>query len=370
MTDQLRKIYIEPTSRCNLACTMCFRNTWLDEPFADMSPAVFDNVLKSIPQSVDTVFFGGMGEPLCHPHIISMIERLSTQGYRIELLTNGTLLSKETSGTLLDAGLQKLWVSVDSFDADSYAHIRQNSNFSLIKANLSRFNQERARRENAAQLGLAFVAMKSNVGQLGALAKFAQDYNVSDVNVSNVIPTNEQSLQESLYERVLSLELQTPDVRRYYPTIHLPTMDAQIPDVRTGLLGLFSTDVLLDISGTPVFRQRKHCRFIAEGHTFVRHDGDVSPCMALLHSAATYLDGQKRQIYHHSFGNMNSDRLDRIWNSEDYTAFRKRVRNFEFSPCIACGGCDNRDDNRADCLGNPQPTCGACLWSEGIISCP
>jgi hypothetical protein len=46
------------------------------------------------------------------------------------------------------------------------------------------------------------------------------------------------------------------------------------------------------------------------------------------------------------------------------------VRNFEFSPCIQCGGCENRDDNRRDCIGSHQPTCGACLWSEGIISCP
>ncbi len=67
---------------------------------------------------------------------------------------------------------------------------------------------------------------------------------------------------------------------------------------------------------------------------------------------------------------MKHERLDDIWSSRDYAEFRSRVRNFEFSPCIHCGGCDNRDDNKSDCLGNMKPTCGACLWSEGIISCP
>jgi hypothetical protein len=84
----------------------------------------------------------------------------------------------------------------------------------------------------------------------------------------------------------------------------------------------------------------------------------------------TYLEDSKRIVWHHAFGSLKTARLDDIWNSPDYTDFRRRVKNFEFSPCVHCGGCDNRDDNRNDCLGNLKPTCGACLWSEGIISCP
>ena len=57
-------------------------------------------------------------------------------------------------------------------------------------------------------------------------------------------------------------------------------------------------------------------------------------------------------------------------NSDEYKAFRERVRGFEFSPCIRCGGCDNRLENCEDCFGNGAPTCGGCLWSEGIVTCP
>ena len=67
---------------------------------------------------------------------------------------------------------------------------------------------------------------------------------------------------------------------------------------------------------------------------------------------------------------MKTGHLDDIWNSLEYADFRRRVRSFEFSPCVQCGGCDNREDNILDCLGNMKPTCGACLWSEGIVSCP
>ena len=33
----LRKLYIEPTTKCNLNCKMCFRHAWFDEPICDLS---------------------------------------------------------------------------------------------------------------------------------------------------------------------------------------------------------------------------------------------------------------------------------------------------------------------------------------------
>jgi MoaA/NifB/PqqE/SkfB family radical SAM enzyme len=335
-----------------------------------MAPDVFEKTMATMPDGVETVFFGGMGEPLYHEDILQMIGRASAKGCRTELLTNGTLLTRELSSDLLAAGLKKLWVSVDAFEPEGYENIRQNSNFSLIKNNISKFNLERYKRDDAAELGIAFVAMKSNVRQLGALARFAFENKVNDVNISNVIPTDAASQKESLYDRVVSLELYTQDVGGVYPSVSLPMMDTQIPDVREGLLGLYGSDSNIQFNGVSLLRRKRYCRFVEEGNTFVRHDGDVSPCMALLHSGATYLEDNKRIVYHHAFGNVGTERLDDIWNSRDYTDFRRRVKNFAFSPCVHCGGCDNRDDNKNDCLGNLKPTCGACLWSEGIITCP
>lgn len=370
MTDQLEKLYIEPTSNCNLSCTMCFRKTWLDEPFGDMSQEVFNNVMDTMPAGVHTIFFGGMGEPLFHKGIIGMLKTAASKARRVELLTNGTLLTKEMSSKLLDAGLGKLWVSIDSFEAAGYENIRHNSNFELVKGNITAFNHERFKSKQPAELGITFVAMKSNVKQLGALAKFALENKVCDINVSNVIPTDEGSVKECLYHRLISLERYTQTMNGCYPCVNLPMMDTYIPEVREGLLGLYSSDCNIELDGVSVLQRNKYCRFVEEGNAFVRHDGHVSPCMALLHSAVTFLEGNRRTVYHHSFGSMKNERLDEIWASPDYTDFRQRVKNFEFSPCINCGGCDNRDDNISDCLGNAKPTCGACLWSEGIISCP
>jgi hypothetical protein len=51
-------------------------------------------------------------------------------------------------------------------------------------------------------------------------------------------------------------------------------------------------------------------------------------------------------------------------------AYRKRVQSFAFPPCTFCGGCDMSVANEEDCFGNEYPTCGGCLWAQGVIQCP
>src|SRR5919108_4175702 len=44
---QLAKVYIEPTSRCNIACRTCMRNTW-DETMGGMTEETFERVLGDL----------------------------------------------------------------------------------------------------------------------------------------------------------------------------------------------------------------------------------------------------------------------------------------------------------------------------------
>jgi len=80
----LAKVYIEPTNCCNLECRTCIRNAW-DEPMGRMSPKTFKRILKGLKEfsPVPSVFFGGFGEPLSHPDIISMINQAKNLGSRV-----------------------------------------------------------------------------------------------------------------------------------------------------------------------------------------------------------------------------------------------------------------------------------------------
>lgn len=370
LKDPLKKLYIEPTSDCNLDCKMCFRHTWFDEEPGHMTYANFEKTLATMPKEVETIFFGGMGEPLHHPDIIKMVEESSNKGVRVEVLTNGTLLDDTMSKALMDAGLNRLWVSMDSIEPME-DHGLGHPNYDRLIEHIKVFNLIRRDHPRNVTLGITFVANKSNVHQLANLPFFLDRFEVSETNISNMYPSDEASQEETLYQRTLNMSIASDAFGSTRPIVNLPFMDFDLPQVQEGLKGLFTKmNFNLQVSNTDVPRRSQYCRFVNEGMTFVRSDGHVSPCMALLHSGKTVLSDVERTIHHHSFGDVGEEGLKTIWESEDYSAFRAKVKAFEFSPCMTCGLCTYTEDNEEDCFGNEKPTCGACLWAEGLLSCP
>lgn len=388
MHNTIKKLYIEPTSRCNLNCIMCFRHTWLNEHYGDMDMDDFCKILNDKEALADThtIFLGGMGEPLVHPDIFEMIRRSKTLGMKTELITNGTMLSQDISEQLIDSGLDQLWISVDSFDEENYDKIQVGSRFSLITENIKTFNE--LRRGSAVKLGISVVIMKTNLMQLEKLGAYYDIIEADDINLSHMIPNTRENADETLWQLTERAEvIKTMDSLGldfswgYTPAIEVTEKESCarfkfLPEDIQRLYGtkqpthMFNDDLELMWRGEVPMRRKDRCRFVAEGNCFVRWDGDVSPCMGLLHSADTYMDDQKRTVWHHSFGNIREKTLSEIWSSKEYEDFRSRVMAFEFSPCTSCGGCELRDENREDCLGNTEPTCGACLWGQDFIRCP
>ena len=170
----LKKLYIEPTTKCNLNCKMCFRHTWFDEPICDLSLEDYRHVLETMPKSVETIFFGGMGEPLFHKDILEMIRLAAETGAEVELLTNGTLLTEKMIYGILEAGLTRLWISIDDLETDSSINAKSDAggdhsghnHSGLVLSNIRMLNKIRQKSLSSISLGITFVAMKSNVHQL------------------------------------------------------------------------------------------------------------------------------------------------------------------------------------------------------------
>ena len=172
----LAKLYIEPTNQCNLQCRTCIRNFW-NEPMGKMSKEVFSRIIEGIGSFSplpETVFFGGFGEPLFHPEIVEMITRIKKLGIKVEMITNGTLLTKDMSRALINAHLDRLWVSLDGATPDSYTDVRLGATLPLVLENLAYFHKHdyeeedtlechRSVRNAKTKIGIEFVAMKRNI---------------------------------------------------------------------------------------------------------------------------------------------------------------------------------------------------------------
>jgi hypothetical protein len=102
----------------------------------------------------------------------------------------------------------------------------------------------------------------------------------------------------------------------------------------------------------------------------VSWDGRVAPCLSLLHSHPEHVNGHWKTVRSYAVGHMDERLLFGIWRDPAHRDFRSRVREFNFSPCLVCGGCPETDSNDTDCYGSPFPSCSECLWAQGIVLCP
>lgn len=327
----MNKLYIEATSRCNLNCEMCFRHKWIDEPQGDMDDAVFKKICDSLNlmPELENVMFAGMGEPLVHKNIVGMVRGIKNAGKNAEILTNGFLLDERMTDSLLDAGLDELWISADGFSKESYEKIQHGALFERMYKNLTYFVKKRKR----CRLGITFVMMKENISELKKINRFADDFSADEINLSYCIPSEPIKKEDTVY-------------------------DAGYPIGK-----------MYRLKGHGEYA-KNFCPFIEEEKCFVKWNGEVCPCMQLLHGCNTYFYEEERRIFFKSFGNAAEIPLKDIWECEEYTNFRKKVHDFEFPDCTLCDGCDDRLSNETDCMFNEMPTCGACLWAQGTARCP
>jgi MoaA/NifB/PqqE/SkfB family radical SAM enzyme len=107
--DPLTKLYVEITTACNLDCQMCVRRVW-QEPFGSMSLATFEGLMAQLGQfsSPPTVHLSGYGEPMVHRDFLEIVRQAKAIGARVEVTTNGMLLSADRAMALIDLNLDSL----------------------------------------------------------------------------------------------------------------------------------------------------------------------------------------------------------------------------------------------------------------------
>jgi tungsten cofactor oxidoreducase radical SAM maturase len=348
----LHKLYVEPTTLCNLHCRTCIRNVW-ETPQTHMEMETFRRLAeqaKAFPD-LQRVIFTGLGEPLTHPHILDMVRMVREAGLAVTIGTNGLLLDKAMSRELIELGVDRLVVSLDGVRPETYASVR-GAALSGVLQHIRDLNE--AKREMGSlspALGIEFVALRSNVGELADLTGLASRLGATRVLVSNILAYTDEMRSEILY----GYEPRRP-------------LDAGSWPVKAGAWVMWGT---LDLPRMHWGAERR-CRFVQDRATVIGWDGNIAPCYALSHSYSYLaIDGRRKQVARYALGNVTQQSLLDAWTSEDYCRFRSEVRDFRFPSCPDCDlreTCDLRERNEG-CWGW-NPSCADCLWAQDIVRCP
>jgi radical SAM protein with 4Fe4S-binding SPASM domain len=133
------RLWVEPTSVCNLRCVMCPNKDLPKAQKGFMDFGLFKKVIDEAKDFVFDVHLLHRGESLLHPDFFEMVRYAHEAGLATRFHTNGTLLDEDKSRRLIESGLDQFAFSFDGFDAETYESIRVNAGFEKTVANIRRF---------------------------------------------------------------------------------------------------------------------------------------------------------------------------------------------------------------------------------------
>lgn len=110
---KLKRIYIEITNVCNLACHFCPPT---ERVASFIQPEQFSHMLDEIKPYTDHIYLHVKGEPLMHPKLDVLMDISHAKGFRVNLTTNGTLIRKAGPKLLGKPALRQINFSLHSFD--------------------------------------------------------------------------------------------------------------------------------------------------------------------------------------------------------------------------------------------------------------
>lgn len=417
------RLFVETTTRCNLRCTMCVKQTGgncIVE--GDMPQAVFDALEPALPHA-EAVILNGIGEPLLHPRLDDFIRRakaLMPPGGWVGFQSNGLLLNDARAVSLVEAGLDRICLSMDGVTSDTFRKIRAGGDVSDLERALSALTSARAGSGSPLRIGLEFVVMRDNARELPDALRWAAAKGATFAIVSHLLPYDEPHVAKIAYDTNTdaAVEFFKPwreragregiDLQRYFKAVWIfnrsaedqrivdfdrMRAEARSREIFIHLRNLLERDEawigeiggifaearkVADETGLELHlpeitpKSDRRCDFIDKGGAFISWDGGVHSCYFLWHRFSCHFAGRKKYVSPRVFGNLSGRGIRDIWNDAAFRSFRQEVLRHEYPYCSNCNlvPCEYvyAEEFEQDCFANSVP-CGDCFWCMGLFRC-
>lgn len=107
------------TRQCNLKCLHCYASAGGQKSGREMDTAAGMEFIKDVAAfGAPVILFSG-GEPLMRKDLFQLAEYARSQGLRVAISTNGTLITPEIAVKLRDIGFAEVGISIDGIDSNN-----------------------------------------------------------------------------------------------------------------------------------------------------------------------------------------------------------------------------------------------------------
>ena len=164
------EVRIKTSTKCNYKCSFCPHSTSFTRKKQIMSFKTFQLILDKV--KVEAPFItdctiSGFGEAFLDKTIMKKIEYARGQDYKVHILTNGSLLSKQMMNKLFKLGVSDLRFSIHALVSDKYASIMGTSldNYIRVLHNIA----YAIKNKNNTKIIITAVITKENKDQIKLL---------------------------------------------------------------------------------------------------------------------------------------------------------------------------------------------------------
>lgn len=418
------KLFVEVTTRCNLRCPMCTKQApGCGIVEGDISPQTFEGIIPALPK-LEALILNGIGEPLLHPSLETFIEMSKVhmpEDSWVGFQTNGQLLTMEWAVQLVQAGVDKVCISLDAMNPDIFSAMRTGGERGAVDAAVGLLQDAARLSSRRISIGIEFVATRMNIEELKPLLHWAGIHCIDFIIVTHMLPYDANMAETVVYDtntdqalkffnqwktraERAGIELDNyfdifmkfekdPNQKALMDFVKRMKDAALDQGIDLHLERLLRCDQKMlhrvqrifkeagEIAGEKgidlhlpnlVPTRTRRCDFIEGGSAFISWDGNVHPCYFLWHRYQCHIGGLTKYVRPESFGSLADSSILDIWNTSEFEDFRRGVLKYDFPFCYDCSValCDYTEfeDFEQDCHVSTVP-CGACLWCTGLFHC-
>lgn len=181
-------IDVELSSLCNFKCLKCPTYEG-SRPRGFMEDQTFKKILKDLSDTNWKVVLNltGSGEVILHPHIVHFIETAKKvpQVDVIQIATNGYALIPSLAKDLIDAGVDRFKISLDTDDKDEFRAINRVDGLTQVEENIRWISNYVKENKKSTKIELKITCYKNNSEKMNRLIK-KWEKTVHDIRATNL----------------------------------------------------------------------------------------------------------------------------------------------------------------------------------------
>ncbi len=176
-------ISIEPTTSCNLRCPECpsgLRS--FTRPTGMLDPEMFKKVITQLEDELVYLIFYFQGEPYLNPAFLDLVNYASSRKIYTATSTNAHYLNDENARKTVESGLDRLIISIDGIDQETYSSYRIGGNLEkVIEGTKNVIYWKKKLKSSTPHIIFQFLVVKPNEHQVPEIKKLGQTLGVDEV---------------------------------------------------------------------------------------------------------------------------------------------------------------------------------------------